>query len=106
MIKYRLFALPPTNEGIEVAQKNRFSRVTKDYALVYSDEEVKGGKEVTEENLYRLTKADSKWIQDCNYAIIFEETKRKEKEISANLSDTINRLEEVLKESKEDLENG
>ena len=106
MIKYALYAVPPTKEGLEIAQKSRFSRVTKDYALIYSDSKVDGGKEITDKDLYRLTKADSKWLQDCNYAIIFEETKKKEKEISESLSDTINRLEESLKESKEDMENG
>ena len=105
MTKYKLYAFKPNEEGIEKAQKSRFSRVTKDYALIYSAEEVPNGVEITEENLFRLTSADSKWVQDCNFAIIFEETKKKEKEISNELSETINRLEQALQEAKESEEN-
>ena len=99
MTTYKLYALPTTE--IESVQKYRFSRVTMGYILVYSDGEVSGGKEVTEENLYRLSAADSKWIQDCNFALIFEETKKREAEMSNNLSDTINRLERILQEERE-----
>lgn len=104
MKTYKLYALP-TSE-IEVAQKHRFARATVNYILIYSDEEVPNGKEITEENLFRLTATDTKWVQDCNFAIIFEETKKKENEISDSLSETINRLERILQEESQEESEG
>ncbi len=101
MTEYKLYALRLNSDSISTAQNTRFARATKDYVLVYSDKAVKGGTEITESNLYRLSKDDVKWLRDCNYVIIFEETKKKEKEIANALGEKIELLEKSLKEEKE-----
>lgn len=103
--KYKLYVLPLTEQSIEFSQGQRFSRITNRYIIVYTQDNLGVGKEVTEKDLYRLTQADADWLKDCNYALIFEETKKKEKEISESLSETIEQLETFLREEKAKVQN-
>lgn len=100
-IKYTLYALNISPQAIDIAQRSRFARVTKDYALVYSQDDIPQGKEVTDKDAYRLSKSDAKWLQDCNFAIIFEETKKKESEMVETLSEKIQLLEKILREGED-----
>ena len=38
-VKYRLFALPVSEESMAEAEKKRFSRITAKYVLIYCDSE-------------------------------------------------------------------
>lgn len=101
MKKYKLYVFPLTEQTITFAEGQRFSRITKDYILVYSEGNFGDGKEVTENDLHRLSRADADWLRDCNFALIFEETKKKESELVQVLGEQIEQLEQALKEEGE-----
>lgn len=85
--KYRLFALKYGRSAMEIASRERFSRATPDYILIYSDQDgPEGAVEITEAELGRLSASDSQWLFDCNAALISEETERRMPEILAELS--------------------
>lgn len=107
---YRLYALPLSPENIALASKERFSRATPfpipGYVLIYSTSLVNNAVEITEEEVSRLSSGDSRWLFDCNVAIIAEEAKKHEAEVVKDLSFQLVALENELKKRKEELEKG
>ena len=90
-IVYKLYAARTSNEIIRRAEVERFTRVTADYTLIYSDndkimENTLRGIEYTiieGEDAKRLSTADKDWLMNCNFAIIAEEA-IKNKELVLN----------------------
>ena len=63
MTAYRLYALPTTPAALDGMGPQRFSRVTPEYSLVYTDkEQPKGSVEMKEEDATRLSAADENWL--------------------------------------------
>lgn len=97
--KWKLFALPPTEENLEKAEKSRFCRVTADYILIYAEESK--GVEITGENRKRLTDWDRRWLADCRMILDAEQLKQRAKVSSGELLDYLDALEEALKREAE-----
>ena len=75
--KYRLFALPMSPEIFAIVEKQRFSRVSSRYALVYTDRRApKGAVPVEEKDCARLSVEDQAWLSDCNALLIAESIRR------------------------------
>ena len=100
-VKYRLYALPLTEENVRKAESKRFSRITVDYVLIYNAGLLRGGVEITEAEAYRLTEAERRWLRDCNLALIAEKTRENMGGVLQSLSEKVNALEEALKKQKE-----
>lgn len=102
-IAYKLYALESNGEGIEIASKERFSRITKFYILVYCKDgkPPKNGAEITQTETHRLSAADEQWLLDCNMAILAEEAKKNEAEITKKMSERLEEIEKLLKSGKE-----
>ena len=98
---YRLFAMPVGAKEIEAAEKERFARITPLYVLVYTDSAppTDNSVEITEDDVERLSGSDRDWLLLCNMALIAEDAKRREKEISSTLGEKIERLERALEEA-------
>ena len=104
---YRLFALALTQENVERAYTERFSRITRGYVLLYtSDEAPENGVEIGIEEVNRLTNADYSWLSDCNLLILADAAKEHESEIAGNLSKQLDVLENALKAEKEKQKEG
>lgn len=105
--KYRLFALPMSPEIFAIVEKQRFSRVSSRYALVYTDRRApKGAVPVEEKDCARLSVEDQAWLSDCNALLIAESIREKETEIAQGMSRRLDLLENALKEEKKNLKEG
>lgn len=108
---YRLYAMPPTWEAIEIAMSEKYSRVTPSpapgYVLLYMDGKMPdGAQEITAEESERLTSADVKWLVECGAHILAEEITKEDSNAMANLSERIETLETELKKRKQELLGG
>lgn len=98
---YKLFAMPIKDTTEEAIEHYRFCRVTPLYALVYTaGEQPANSAEVEENDIECLSLADRHWLLECNIELIAEDAKAREQEISAALSEKIEKLEQALEEAK------
>ncbi len=107
-IVYKLYAARTNNEIIRRAESEKFTRVTAEYTLIYSNsdkiiENTLHGIDYTiieGEDAKRLSAADKDWLMNCNFAIIAEEAIRNKELIIQNMADALTALEEELEKSK------
>ena len=103
--KYKLYAQNITGQNVAKAESQRFCRITSEYSLIYTyGRKPYGSVEITTGETKRLTANDRLWLQDCNAALIMEQTKEKQGEIAADLSKKMDTLEIELMKEKERLE--
>lgn len=103
MNSYHLYAMPTKPETIDGMGAQRFSRVTPEYTLVYTDgEKPWQSVELSEQDAVRLTKSDESWVRNCNITLIKEELERQKPEMLRRISDTVEQLEAILKELSEE----
>lgn len=100
---YRLYAMSLAETTERAIEQCRFCRVTPFYALIYTADETapQHSVEIEGEDVERLSSADRDWLLGCNMTLIAEDAREREKEISAELSDKIEKLEQALKQAKE-----
>lgn len=106
---FRLCATPTTAEATAMTEGKRFSRITPDYTLVYTDEEMPDGwLFLAEEDAESLSQEDRRWLNDCNVALIAEEVARQKPKIVHRLADLLDEIEKRLKQNEEgaNAENG
>lgn len=99
--KYRLFAMNYALENVDFASSFRFSRVTPEYILIYTQRKrlnppVGKSIEVKEDDISLLTKLDEAWLFDCGISLFADIATRQRKEDVDRLADMVNRLEEEL----------
>lgn len=99
--KYRLFALPYHVENVEYASEFRFSRVTAEYILVYTQKTklnipVGRAAEVKENDISLLSKMDEAWLFDCGLSLFADIAASQKREDIVKLSEMVDRLEEEL----------
>lgn len=105
MNRYRLFAMPTTPETIDGMGHQRFSRVTPEYSLVYTNGEAPmGSLEMADEDAGRLSKADEHWLRSCNLVLIKEDLERQMPEMLKKFSEKLDELERVLEQIKAESE--
>ena len=101
-IKYVLYALEPTEENIKAVQDKRFYRITTKYILLYERyQRTTNYNAIGDSELSYLSYADKRWLLDCNFAIIAEETEKHKDEIAARMGLMLDQLEEALKEQQQ-----
>lgn len=111
---YRLYALRVTQEAVETAMRERFSRIAPGYILIYTaGARPEGGMEIDGENVKRLTKADEDWIMSCATALLRDRLEKEKPKTMEHLSRMIDELSSALAEERrkqagtaEDAENG
>lgn len=107
MNRFRLYAMPTKPETIDGMGHQRFSRVTPEYSLVYTDGEAPhGSAELKEEDAVRLTPADEEWLLSCNLTLITEEIERQKPEMLRKLAEKVDSLEALLTELSKDEADG
>lgn len=81
----------------------RFSRITADYTLVYTDKKSpKGGVRLTDADAHRLTAADRRWLDDCNAVLISEAIARDKPRILSRLNELLNDIETNIRKQEEE----
>lgn len=111
---YRLYALRVTQESVETAMSERFSRIAPGYILIYTaGGQPKNSLEIKGDDVKRLSKADEDWIMSCAAALLRERLEREKPKTMENLSRMIDELSSALAEERrkqagtaEDAENG
>ncbi len=99
MNAFRLYAMPTKPETIDGMGGQRFSRVTPEYSLVYTDGDApKGSVELSEDDAGRLSKGDEIWLRGCNTQLIAEEIERQRPEIFRRFSEHLDKLGDILRE--------
>ena len=107
-VVYKLYVTRTNNEVIRRAESERFTRITAEYTLIYSDsdkiiENTLHGIEYTiieGEDAKRLSAADKDWLMNCNFAIIAEEAIKNKELIIQNMAEALTALEEEMGRSK------
>lgn len=104
---YRLYAMPLTQENMEIAYGERFSRITRGYVLIYTRENApENCVEIGIEEINRLTSEDYAWLSDCNCLIVADAAKANEAQIASDLKKRMEVLEMALKAEKEKQKEG
>lgn len=98
-VKYRLFALPVSEESMAEAEKKRFSRITAKYVLIYCDSE-ENAMQIDRDNFSALTEADKKWLYECNVLLLAEDALRHQEQAAKSLNDMVIALEAALESEK------
>mgnify|MGYP006967185855 CR=1 FL=1 len=99
-VKYRLFALPVSEESMAEAEKKRFSRITAKYVLIYCDSEAANAMQIDRDNFSALTEADKKWLYECNVLLLAEDALRHQEQAAKSLNDMVIALEAALESEK------
>lgn len=103
MNAYKLYAMPTKPETIDGMGYQRFSRITEEYTLVYTDGEApKPNAELTDDDAGRLTEGDRNWLLACNTRLLVEEIERQKPEMLRRLGEKIEELETILQELAEE----
>ena len=104
---YRLYALTITQESVEIAMMERFSRIAPGYILIYTaDKQPKGSVEINGEDVKRLTKADSDWIMICAATLLRERMEQNQTQSMENLSRMVDQLSAALAAEREKIKTG
>lgn len=104
---YRLYALTITQESVEIAMMERFSRIAPGYILIYTaDKQLKGSIEINGEDVKRLTKADSDWIMICAATLLRERMEQNQTQSMENLSRMVDQLSAALAAEREKIKTG
>lgn len=104
---YRLYVLTITQESVEIAMMERFSRIAPGYILIYTaDKQPKGSIEINGEDVKRLTKADSDWIMICAATLLRERMEQNQTQSMENLSRMVDQLSAALAAEREKIKTG
>ena len=104
---YRLYALTITQESVEIAMMERFSRIAPGYILIYTaDKQPKGSIEINGEDVKRLTKADSDWIMICAATLLRERMEQNQTQSMENLSRMVDQISAALAAEREKIKTG
>ena len=104
---YRLYALTITQESVEIAMMERFSRIAPGYILIYTaDKQPKGSIEINGDDVKRLTKADSDWIMICAATLLRERMEQNQTQSMENLSRMVDQLSAALAAEREKIKTG
>lgn len=102
--RYKLYALLPTQENLQIAERERFYMVCPDHILIYRRPWRKKPKEAVEvgENI-RTSEQESDWIRTCNLCIMREFSLRHEESAAAGMESFLEKFEKELAAEQEKL---
>ena len=103
MNRYHLYAMPTKPETVDGMGHQRFSRITAEYTLVYTDGEApQPSAELTDEDAGRLTEGDRNWLLACNTRLLVEDIERQKPEMLRRIGEKIEGFENILKAAAEE----
>lgn len=107
-IVYKLYAVRTNDAVIDAVSGIRFTRITANYTLIYSDDAQIMGNTlplikytiIEGEEASRLSAADKDWLMNCNFTIIAEEAIKNKELVLQNMADALDVLAEELEKSR------
>lgn len=101
---YSLYALRVTQESVETAMMERFSRIAPGYILIYTaGKQPKESLAINGEDLKRLSTADVDWIMSCAATLLRERLEKEKPEAMANLSRMVDQFAAALEVERKKL---
>lgn len=103
-VKYRLWALPISDETMEVANESEFSRIGDGRVLIYTDKPKKrvspDAEEITDAiSADVLTEPEEKWLMRCNLTICDRFVAKHKVPLEKSIPVFLKALEKELKDS-------
>ena len=100
--KYKLYAAQVTGETVELAEKERFVRITAGYMLLYRKSAPKNIRavEIRGADLKRLTERDRLWLADCIAVLLAEGLKNNRESTQKRLNELLDAWERELAEER------
>lgn len=97
----KIYAFALTDANMATALHERFSRITPQYILTFSEEEPDGGYEICGEDMRHLSDADNGWLASCLYVIAKEHAEEHAAEIEVQQQNFLAEFESELKKQQE-----
>ena len=104
--KFCLYALPVDIGNKIYAEQCKFSRITAQYVLVYTDKKLEDLKhiEIMEDDFYRLSADDRAWLWESVCTIMREMLEENKLESDSKMNDMLDRLEKALESERNAIE--
>lgn len=100
----RLYALPYSDESVKTATRERFSRISGGYVLLYTDGVApEKSVEIGESDAYRLNTREKEWLRECNLILLSENIKENAEKLAEDMRERVGRLEEALRAEQKKL---
>lgn len=103
---YKLYAAEVNRDTVEKAEKERFSRVTAGYMLLYRRTKPRDipSIEVKGADLKRLTEGDRLWLADCIATLLGEAARERKQTTAQRVNELLDAWEEELRRTQEELD--
>ena len=103
---YKLYAAEMNRKNVEKAEKERFSRVTANYMLLYRRTKPRHipALEVKGKDLRRLTESDRLWLADCIATLLGEAAGKRQDATARRVNEMLTAWEKELQKTREGLE--
>ena len=99
---YKVYAMLLNNENVEIANKERFHRMTPEYIMVFTQAEMpEMSYEIKAEDYNHLTEYDRKWIRDCAVAVAMEAVQAED--TAEKTMEILERIEKALQAQAEQI---
>jgi hypothetical protein len=105
-VTYKLYAAEVSRLNVEKAERERFSRVTANYMLLYRRAKPRHipAVEVKGEDLRRLTESDRLWLADCIATLLGEAAGRRQETAAQRVNEMLTAWEKELQRTRKGLE--
>lgn len=106
MATYKLYAAQVSRETAEKLERERFYRMTAEYALLYRKAKPKSIPcvEVKGEDLRRLTEADRLWLADCIATVLAQAAAKKRSTSTQRVNQLLDLWEKELEKERAGLD--
>ena len=103
---YKLYAAEVSRLNVEKAERERLSRVTANYMLLYRRPKPRHipAVEVKGDDLRRLTQSDRLWLADCIATLLGEAAGRRQETVAQRVNEMLTAWEKELQKTREGLE--
>nr|DAP18003.1 MAG TPA: hypothetical protein [Bacteriophage sp.] len=102
-VTYKLYAAEVSRLNVEKAERERFSRVTANYMLLYRRTKPRHipTVEVKGDDLRRLTESDRLWLADCIATLLGEAAGKRQDATARRVSEMLTAWEKELQRTRE-----
>ena len=103
---YKLYAAEVSRLNVEKAERERFSRVTANYMLLYRRTKPRHipAVEVKGDDLRRLTESDRLWLADCIATLLGQAAGRRQETVAQRVNEMLTAWEKELQKTRKGLE--
>jgi len=103
-IRYKLYAMKVSQEGLRIAEREQFSMVTPTHILIYRRpwRKTPEGVKVVASDI-RLSAKETEWLRECNFSIMRAFAEEHEQTATAGMESFVDAFERELMAEREKL---